>query len=55
MADVYGTDIVRTKSGKLYLIENNRAPNFMAFESATGITVADTMVDFVAAKLKLTT
>jgi len=50
-ADVYGTDVVRTTSGILYLIENNRAPNFMAFRKATGIEVEREIVDFVLKKL----
>lgn len=47
-ADVYGTDVVRTAAGRLYLIENNRAPNFMAFRDATGIAVEEEIVDFIA-------
>jgi glutathione synthase/RimK-type ligase-like ATP-grasp enzyme len=49
-ADVYGTDVVRTKTGQLYLIENNRSPNFMAFNAATGIAVEDAIIDFVLSK-----
>ena len=45
--DVYGADIARTISGKLYLIENNRCPNFITFREATGIKVEEKIVDFL--------
>ena len=47
---VYGTDVVRTSSGNLYLIENNRAPSFTAFRDATGIAVEKYIVDFLLTK-----
>lgn len=37
--DVFGVDIARTKSGALYVIENNRSPVFDAFFDATKISV----------------
>ncbi|MFN3188515.1 MAG: RimK family alpha-L-glutamate ligase [Candidatus Paceibacteria bacterium] len=49
-ADVYGADVVRTSSGQLYLIENNRAPNFLAFNEATGISVENSIIDFIVEK-----
>jgi len=50
-AHVYGTDIVRTKAGNLYLIENNRNPSFTAFREATGIPVEEHIVDYIVEKV----
>jgi len=46
-ADVYGADIARNKAGELFLIENNRCPNFITFREATGIPVEEKIIDFL--------
>jgi glutathione synthase/RimK-type ligase-like ATP-grasp enzyme len=46
-AHVYGADIVRTQSGQLSLLENNRCPDFVSFREATGIPVEKHIVDFI--------
>ncbi len=37
---VLGADVARDKTGRIYLLESNRAPQWQAFEKATGINVA---------------
>lgn len=37
---IIGADVARSADGKLYLLESNRAPQWQAFEKATGINVA---------------
>lgn len=49
-ADILGTDIARTPDGSLWLIENNRNPNFTAFREATGIMVEENILQFVLSK-----
>jgi glutathione synthase/RimK-type ligase-like ATP-grasp enzyme len=48
--DVYGADIIRLRTGDLYLIENNRCPDFTTFREATGIPVEKIIVDFLEEK-----
>ncbi|MCA9363663.1 hypothetical protein KC727_00365 [Candidatus Kaiserbacteria bacterium] len=49
-ADILGTDIARTPDGSLWLIENNRNPNFIAFREATGMMVEENILQFVLSK-----
>jgi glutathione synthase/RimK-type ligase-like ATP-grasp enzyme len=37
---ILGADVARDNTGRLYLLESNRSPQWQAFEKATGINVA---------------
>jgi len=41
---ILGVDVVRDTSGRLYLLEANRAPQWHSFERATGINVASSII-----------
>jgi glutathione synthase/RimK-type ligase-like ATP-grasp enzyme len=41
---ILGADVIRDASGKLYLLEANRAPQWQSFEKATGINVASHII-----------
>jgi glutathione synthase/RimK-type ligase-like ATP-grasp enzyme len=41
---ILGADVIRDTSGKLFLLEANRAPQWYAFERATGINVASCII-----------
>ncbi|MBN2273680.1 MAG: hypothetical protein JXR41_11350 [Bacteroidales bacterium] len=42
---ILGVDIIRDASGKLFLLEANRAPQWYSFEKATGINVASCIIE----------
>ncbi|MCH8968921.1 MAG: hypothetical protein IIA66_07380 [Planctomycetes bacterium] len=44
---IAGVDIGRGRDGSIYLLENNRAPQWQNFESATSINVADEVLDYL--------
>jgi glutathione synthase/RimK-type ligase-like ATP-grasp enzyme len=46
--DIYGADVARSRSGSLYLIENNRCPDIVSFSEATNINVAEKIVTFLS-------
>lgn len=41
---ILGADVIRDETGRLFLIEANRAPQWYAFERATGINVASCII-----------
>jgi glutathione synthase/RimK-type ligase-like ATP-grasp enzyme len=41
---ILGADVIRDDSGKLFLLEANRAPQWYSFERATGINVASCII-----------
>jgi len=41
---ILGADIIRDTAGRLFLLEANRAPQWYAFERATGIDVASSII-----------
>jgi glutathione synthase/RimK-type ligase-like ATP-grasp enzyme len=41
---ILGADVIRDTSGRLFLLEANRAPQWYAFERATGINVASCII-----------
>jgi glutathione synthase/RimK-type ligase-like ATP-grasp enzyme len=43
---VTGVDIVRTKSGKIYILESNNCPGLVAFEEASSIDVSEKIIQF---------
>jgi glutathione synthase/RimK-type ligase-like ATP-grasp enzyme len=42
---ILGADVIRDISGKLYLLEANRAPQWFSFERTTGINVASCIIE----------
>ncbi|MBN1413519.1 MAG: hypothetical protein JW973_00350 [Bacteroidales bacterium] len=42
---ILGVDVVRDTSGRLYILEANRAPQWHSFEKATGINVACCIIE----------
>jgi ribosomal protein S6--L-glutamate ligase len=51
--EIAGTDLVRDKkTGKVYVIEVNEAPQFKVFEKRTGINVARIIVEHLVDKFK---
>ena len=48
--DIGGVDIVKTKKGEYYILEINRCPEFRAFSEATGINVAEKIINFIKSK-----
>ena len=49
---VYGVDIAKTVRGELYVIECNRAPEFVEFNRALGIKAEDVIVEAILERLK---
>lgn len=48
--DIGGVDVAKTKAGEYYILEINRCPEFRAFSEATGINVANEIIDFIKQK-----
>jgi glutathione synthase/RimK-type ligase-like ATP-grasp enzyme len=48
--DIGGVDVAKTRTGEHYILEINRCPEFKAFSAATGIKVAEKIIDFVKQK-----
>jgi|GEM_PF-1752938 len=48
--DIGGVDIAQTDDGKTYILEINRCPEFKAFSAATGIDVAQKIIEFTLQK-----
>lgn len=44
--NIGGVDIAKTKTGEHYILEINRCPEFKAFSEATGVNVAEYIIDF---------
>lgn len=48
--DIGGVDVAKTKAGEHYILEINRCPEFKAFTGATGIDVAEKIIEFTKQK-----
>ncbi|MBT4936581.1 ATP-grasp domain-containing protein [Candidatus Peregrinibacteria bacterium] len=48
--DIGGVDVAKTKTGEHYILEINRCPEFQAFSNATGLNVAEKIINFIKQK-----
>ncbi len=48
--DIAGIDLVVDKNGRLRILEVNYSPGFKGLEAATGLDIADMMIQFVTSK-----
>lgn len=48
-----GVDVAEDKQGKLFIIESNRSPQWQEFEKATGINVAEEILQHLEKRLKV--